>query len=97
MKNFNLLLLFLIYSSFAAADAIDMRDFIIVKSDITEAELLYKFGAPDHETVNSDRYNYILSKTWFYIPEKNDSNKWVSEFRFNGNGRLISKDRYRAH
>jgi hypothetical protein len=96
MKNSILLLLALLYGHPASADAIDMRDYIILKSEISEAEVLYKFGAPDHETVNSDYHHHILNKTWFYIPEQSNRNKWITEFRFNGNGRLISKDRYRA-
>jgi hypothetical protein len=97
MKKLILLLLALLYGSLTSADAIDMRDYTLVKNEITEAEVLYKFGAPDHETVNSDFHRNILSKTWFYIPKKNGTNKWISEFKFDGNGRLITKDRYRIN
>ncbi len=96
MKKLVLLLLALLYGFPASADAIDMRDYILIKNEITEAEVLYKFGSPDHETINSDHYQHILSKTWFYLPKRNGTNKWISEFRFNGNGRLLSKDRYRV-
>jgi hypothetical protein len=96
VKKTILLLLTLLYGSLASADAIDMRDYILLKNDITEAEVLYKFGVYDHEAINSDYRHYILSKTWFYIPEKNNRNKWITEFKFNGNGKLISKDRYRV-
>jgi hypothetical protein len=96
MNKFILLLLVLHYGNYASADAIDMRDYIILKNEISEAEVLYKFGAPDHETINSDYHHNILTKTWFYIPHGNGSNKWITEFKFNGNGKLISKDRYRA-
>lgn len=95
MKNI-LLLLVLLYGPLASAEAIDMRDYILLKNEITEAEVLYKFGEPDHESVNSDYHHYIISKTWSYIPKQNDFNKWITEFRFNGNGKLVSKDRYRA-
>lgn len=95
MKKFTILLLFVLYGPLASAEAIDMRDYIILKNKITEAEVLYRFGAPDHETINSDHRNFIQSKTWFYIPAKSGSNKWITEFKFNGNGKLISKDRYR--
>ncbi len=97
MKKFILLLLIVLYGSLASADAIDMRDYIILKNQISEAEVLYKFGSPDHETINSDYHNYILNKIWFYIPKKNNANKWITEFKFNANGRLISKDRYRTY
>ncbi len=96
MKKLTLLLLALFYGSLTSADAIDMRDYILVQNQITEAEVLYKFGPFDHETINSDYRHHVLSKTWFYIPKRNGSNKWITEFKFNGNGKLISKDRYRA-
>lgn len=97
MKKLTFLLLFVLYGPLASAEAIDMRDYIILRSELTEAEVLYRFGAPDHETINSDTFNRILSKTWFYIPSQSESNnnKWITEFKFNGNGKLISRDRYR--
>jgi len=96
MKKFYILLLIMLYGPLASADAIEMRDYIMIRNDISEAEVLYKFGSPDHETINSDYHHYILSKTWFYIPMQAGSNKWITELRFNGNGKLISKDRYKV-
>ncbi len=96
MKKFSILLLIVLYGPLASAEAIDMRDYILLKNEISEAEVLYKFGSPDHETIRSDYHHYILSKIWFYIPTQYGSNKWITEFRFDGNGKLISKDRYRA-
>ncbi len=92
----SILLFVLLYANQASADAIDMKDYLILKNRVSEAEVLYKLGPADHETINDDCYNHVLNKTWFYIPKTKGSNKWISEFRFNGNGRLISKDRYRA-
>lgn len=96
MKKPILLLLVLFYGSLASADAINMRDYILLRNEITEAEVLYKFGFPDHEVSNRDYHQHILNKTWFYIPRQNTSNKWITEFKFNAKGRLISKDRYRV-
>ena len=91
-----LLLLVLLYGSVASADAIDMRDYNLLKNGMTEAEVLYRVGPYDHETIKSDHYNHIFSKTWFYIPSKKGTNKWITELKFNGNGVLISRDRYRV-
>ena len=96
MKKTILLLSVLLYCHYASADAVDIKDFLILKNHASEAEVLFKLGPPDHETINDDCYNNVLNKTWFYIPARKGTNKWISEFRFNGNGRLISKDRYRA-
>ena len=92
----HILLLLLIYSSLLCADGIDMRDYITLRSGMTEAEVLYKFGPSDHETQRSDRLDFILSKTWFYIPVRSSSNKWITEIKFDSNGRLIKRDRYRV-
>ena len=63
---------------------------------MSEAEVLYKFGPSDHETIRSDRLDFILSKTWFYIPIKSSTDKWITEIKFDSNGRLIKRDRYRV-
>ncbi len=96
MKKLILLLLVLLYGSLASADAIDMRDYILLKKGMTEAEILYRIGPYDHETIKSDRYNYIFRKTWFYIPAQKSTNKWITELKFDSNGVLISRDRYRV-
>lgn len=96
MKKRLLLLSVLFYGNYASADAVDMKDYLILKNKVSEAEVLYRLGPPDHETINDDCYNNVLNKTWFYIPANKGSKKWISEFRFNANGRLISKDRYRV-
>lgn len=97
MKKPILLLLVLLYGSLASADAINMRDYSLLRTTITEAGILYKFGVPDHETSRSDYHHNVLNKIWFYIPRKNEFNKWITEFKFNSNGKLISKNRYRAN
>ena len=77
-------------------EGIDMRDYITLRTGMTEAEVLYKFGPSDHETIRSDRLDFILSKTWFYIPDRSDSEKWITEIKFDSNGRLIKRERYRV-
>ena len=95
MKKLILLLLILLYGPLASADAIDMQDYILLRNGMTEAEVLYRIGPYDHETIKSDRYNYILTKTWFYIPPHNSTNKWITEIRFDANGKVVSRDRHR--
>ena len=96
MKKLLLLNLMLLYGSFVSADAVDMRDYNLLRNGMTEAEVLYRIGPSDHETVRSDHYNHIFSKTWFYIPNQGSTNKWITELRFNADGVLISRDRYRV-
>ena len=94
--KFTFLLLTSIYSTLLSADAIAMRDYITLRTGMSEAEVLYKFGPSDHETIRSDRLDFVLSKTWFYIPIRSSTDKWITEIKFDSNGRLIKRDRYRV-
>ena len=96
MMKFTFLLLISIYSTLLSADAIAMRDYITLRTGMSEAEVLYKFGPSDHETIRSDRLDFVLSKTWFYIPIRSSTDKWITEIKFDSNGRLIKRDRYRV-
>ena len=96
MYKYILPLLISTYRLLLSAEGIDMRDYITLRTGMTEAEVLYKFGPSDHETIRSDRLDFILSKTWFYIPIKSSADKWITEIKFDSNGRLIKRDRYRV-
>ena len=96
MNKFILLCLGLLYGTLASADAIDMQDYNLLRNGMTEAEVLLRIGPSDHEIVRGNRDNFISSKTWFYIPKQGSRNKWISELRFNADGVLISRDRYRT-
>lgn len=91
-----LLLSFMIFSVHAVAGEVDMRDYIKIRNGMTEAEILYLLGPYDHETIKSDRYDYIFDKTWYYIPAQGSNGKWITEVRFNSSGELIDHDRYRT-
>ena len=95
-RIFLLLFLFFMCGKYTSADEIDMRDYILLKNGMTEAEVLFRVGPPNHETIKSDHYNYVFSRTWFYIPDQGSNGKWISELKFNADGELISRDRYRV-
>jgi len=90
-----LLLLVLLYGSLASADEIDMRDYIKLRKGMSEAEVLYRLGPPDHETIRSDFYNNVLRKSWFFIPAQQSTDKWITEIEFNSRGKIINLDRNR--
>lgn len=96
MKKF-LLLLALLYGSVASADEIDMRDYIKLSKGMSEAEVLYRLGPPDHETVKSDYHQNVLRKSWFFIPLPQNTGKWITEIEFDSNGRIINLDRNRVY
>lgn len=88
----------LIFASLeVTADAVPMRDFIYLRTGMSEAEVLYRIGPYDHETIAYGYYHNILHKIWYYIPQKGEvSNKeWITEIRFNGDGQVIALDRYK--
>ena len=87
----------LLYQSTASADSISMRDYNLLTNGMSEAEVLYRLGPYDHETVNYDYYRNIQHKTWYYIPApgENSNRKWISEIRFNGRGVIVHLDRYK--
>ncbi len=96
MKIFLLLFPFMLYCSSVQADEVDMRDYFKVRNGMSEAEVLYMLGPYDHETIKSDGYDYVFERTWFYIPFKKGSGKWITEIQFNSKGEVKKTDRYRV-
>ena len=94
MKRY-LLLLLLLCGSVTSADEIDMRDYIKLRKGMSEAEVLYRLGVPDHETSQTDHYHNILRKTWFYIPQQQGSGKWITEIEFDRRGNIVDLARDR--
>lgn len=98
MKHCRALLLPVLLSpAVVQADSIPMTDYIRLKTGMSEAEVLYRVGVYDHETVSTDYYNNIIQKTWYYIPAHSErsNNHWITEIVFDGTGRMIGIDRYR--
>lgn len=96
MKKIYLLAL-LCFSPFAMSDAVPFSDFKFIDTGMSEGEVLYRIGVPDHETIQSDFYHNIIRKTWFYIPEKRtpSSKRWISEVTFDFRGNVSNVKRYR--
>ncbi len=80
----------------SAADMIPMRQFILLSNDMTEAEVLYRVGRYDYESVYSDGHHGLIRKVWYYIPNRHSSNAWITEIVFNKLGRIKAIERYRA-
>lgn len=94
MKRY-LLLLLLLCGSITSADEIDMRDYIKLRKGMSEAEVLYRLGVPDHETSQTDYYHNIFRKTWFYIPQQQSNGKWITEIEFDRRGNIVDLARDR--
>ena len=96
MKKLIIILLLYIFSCLTYSAGIEMRDYMTIRTGMSEGEVLYKFGNPDHETTRSDRLDFTLSKTWYYIPEQASHNKWITEIKFDSNGKVIKRERNRG-
>ena len=97
MKKYILGCLLMLPCTLTRADSIPMTDYIRLKTGMTEAEVLYRVGLYDHETVATDYFQNIIRKTWYYIPAHSEmsNTKWITEIVFDGAGRIISIDRYK--
>ena len=95
--RFALTILMIIGTSSVMADAVPFSDYKLLNTGMTEAEILYRIGPPDHETVLTDYHHFVIRKTWFYIPNKNQSSskRWISEIRFDAFGHVVNLKRYR--
>ena len=96
MQKFYFLIL-LVISPMVMGEAVSFSDYKLLGTGMSEGEVLYRIGPPDHETIQSDFYHNIIRKTWFYIPEKStpSSKRWISEITFDFHGNVSNLKRYR--
>lgn len=76
------------------AGEVDMRDYIMLEEGMTEAEVLYRLGPYDYETVYSDYYHIPIRKRWAYMPAYGKRG-WITEITFDHRGRIQQIERYR--
>jgi hypothetical protein len=97
MRRLLLSLGLLLASTAQRAAEVDFRDYLRLDEGMTEAEVLYRLGPADHETVLSDFpdgfYHVPFRKRWAYLPPRGHSG-WITEITFNYDGRVSSIDRY---
>ncbi|MGQ0658720.1 MAG: hypothetical protein ACT4NU_11625 [Chromatiales bacterium] len=78
----------------ARAGEVDLPDFNLLSEGMSEAEVLYRLGPYDHETVYTDYYAFPIRKRWAYLPAPGRRG-WITEITFNRSGRVERLDRYR--
>ena len=89
-------LLAMLLAPVAGADMIDMVDYTLLSRGMTEAEVLYRVGPFDHESVETDYHHNVIRRIWYYIPARDTSDAWITEIGFDQSGVVQSLDRYRA-
>lgn len=77
----------------AAAEAMAMRDYHFLDTGMSQAEVLYRVGPPDQESVFGDGIYGASKIIWYYIP--NNSDDWITEIIFDSNGRIRDTRRYK--
>jgi hypothetical protein len=78
----------------AVAGEVDMREYIMIDEGMTEAEVLYRLGPYDYETVFSDYYHFPIRRRWAYLPAYGKRG-WITEITFDFRGRVQQIERYR--
>lgn len=71
-----------------------LPDFNLLSEGMSEAEVLYRLGPYDHETVYTDYYRFPIRKRWAYLPAPGRRG-WITEITFNHSGQVDRIDRYR--
>ncbi len=80
----------------AAAGPVKMRDYALLRSGMSEAEVIYRLGPCDHEVVYQDPRNYLLRKVCYYLPGPRPSGGWITEVRYDHGGQVTALARYRG-
>ena len=90
-------IIILLLTTASQADAVPFSKYKLLSRDMNEAEVLYRLGPPDHETVMTDYFHNIISQTWYYIPNKRQSSsrRWISEITFDSTGKISRLNRYK--
>lgn len=78
----------------AMADTMPMRDYHLLDIGMSQAEVEYRVGPPDRESVfHSGPYGGPGKIIWYYIPR--NPNGWITEIIFDSNGEIKNTKRYK--
>lgn len=78
----------------AHADTMPMRDFHLLDIGMSQAEVEYRVGPPDRESVfDGGYYGGPRKIIWYYIPQ--NPNGWITEIIFDSHGKIKDTKRYK--
>ena len=78
----------------SVADTMPMRDYHLLDIGMSQAEVEYRVGPPDRESVFHGGYHGGTTKIiWYYIPD--GPNGWITEIIFDARGRIKDTRRYK--
>jgi hypothetical protein len=75
-----------------AAGQVDLLDYGLIQRGMSEAEVLVRLGAPDHESFEGFSPNRLLLKSYFYFSEPGRYQNITTVIRFKG-GKVNHKER----
>lgn len=75
------------------ADTMPMRDYHLLDIGMSQAEVLYRVGPPDRESVFEGGYHGTTKVIWYYIP--NHPGGWITEVIFDSHGEIKDTKRYK--
>lgn len=78
------------YATVSAAREVDMRDYLLLRDGMSEAEVLYRIGPYDYESVYADYHRFPLRKVWSYIPPRGG---WLTQITFDSSGHIWKLER----
>ncbi len=78
-----------------SASEVVLRDYTLLSNGMSEAEVLYRLGPYDHETIYFDHWRAPVRKTWYYVPESRSG--WITEIVFDAGGHVQSLERTRPY
>jgi hypothetical protein len=79
----------------AAGQQMVFRDYIHLRTEMSEAQVLYRVGPPTYENVLYGYSGAVFGKIWYYIPEAGQPDPWITEVHFDWRGKVIRIDRNR--
>ncbi|MEX0952172.1 MAG: hypothetical protein WDZ86_07815 [Gammaproteobacteria bacterium] len=88
--------LFAILLAFGSSNAFAVRltDYKLLRTGMSEAEVYYRIGEFDRESVfDGGFYGGFSKKIWYYMPSP--GNPWLTEITFDHNGQVRELRRYK--
>jgi len=90
-----LLFIIILFSSSTYSGSVDLREYGLLITGMSEAEVLYRLGPYDHEAIYHDGHRYVQKKIWYYIPDGSYSGDWITEITFDSGGRIRELNRFK--
>lgn len=83
----------LLLAGAAQADEIPFHAYRLLDRGMSSAEVQYRVGAPDRETVVNTEY--LFRRIWYYLPDRSTGG-WLTRIEFGADDRVRALERHRV-